>query len=66
MTDRAEEPAGFYRGVLRLPLVRTEPGCWGYGIELVGQPGPTRQHFRGGDANVYELVTSGEAASNPE
>jgi catechol 2,3-dioxygenase-like lactoylglutathione lyase family enzyme len=26
------------------------------GIELVGNPGPTWQHFRGPDGNVYELV----------
>jgi catechol 2,3-dioxygenase-like lactoylglutathione lyase family enzyme len=26
------------------------------GIELLGQPGPTWQHFRGPDGNVYELV----------
>lgn len=26
------------------------------GIELVGEPGPTWQHFRGPDGNVYELV----------
>ncbi len=29
------------------------------GIELLGQPGPTWQHFRGPDGNVYELVVSG-------
>jgi catechol 2,3-dioxygenase-like lactoylglutathione lyase family enzyme len=28
------------------------------GIELLGQPGPTWQHFRGPDGNVYELVAS--------
>lgn len=28
----------------------------GAGIELVGEPGPTWQHFRGPDGNVYELV----------
>ena len=26
------------------------------GIELVGEPGPSWQHFRGPDGNVYELV----------
>ena len=26
------------------------------GIELLGEPGPTWQHFRGPDGNVYELV----------
>lgn len=26
------------------------------GIELVGEPGPTWQHFRGPDGNIYELV----------
>lgn len=26
------------------------------GIELLGQPGATWQHFRGPDGNVYELV----------
>jgi catechol 2,3-dioxygenase-like lactoylglutathione lyase family enzyme len=26
------------------------------GVELLGQPGPTWQHFRGPDGNVYELV----------
>jgi catechol 2,3-dioxygenase-like lactoylglutathione lyase family enzyme len=28
------------------------------GIELLGEPGPTWQHFRGPDGNVYELVQS--------
>jgi len=28
------------------------------GVELLGQPGPTWQHFRGPDGNVYELVTA--------
>jgi catechol 2,3-dioxygenase-like lactoylglutathione lyase family enzyme len=28
-------------------------------IELVGEPGPTWQHFRGPDGNVYELVAAG-------
>ena len=26
------------------------------GIELLGDPGPTWQHFRGPDGNVYELL----------
>jgi catechol 2,3-dioxygenase-like lactoylglutathione lyase family enzyme len=26
------------------------------GVELVGEPGPTWQHFRGPDGNVYELL----------
>ena len=26
------------------------------GIELLGEPGPSWQHFRGPDENVYELV----------
>ncbi len=26
------------------------------GIELLGEPGPSWQHFRGPDGNVYELV----------
>jgi catechol 2,3-dioxygenase-like lactoylglutathione lyase family enzyme len=28
------------------------------GIELLGEPGPTWQHFRGPDGNVYELVAA--------
>ncbi len=28
------------------------------GIELLGTPGPTWQHFRGPDCNVHELVTT--------
>ena len=28
------------------------------GAELLGEPGPTWQHFRGPDGNVYELVAS--------
>lgn len=28
------------------------------GIELLGEPGPTWQHFRGPDGNVYELTAS--------
>jgi catechol 2,3-dioxygenase-like lactoylglutathione lyase family enzyme len=28
------------------------------GIELLGEPGPTWQHFRAPDGNVYELVSS--------
>lgn len=27
------------------------------GIELVGEPGPTWQHFRGPDGAIYELVS---------
>ncbi|MEV6235473.1 VOC family protein [Lentzea sp. NPDC051838] len=27
------------------------------GVEMLGEPGPTWQHFRGPDGNVYELVT---------
>lgn len=32
------------------------------GVELLGEPGPTWQHFRGPDGNVYELVA---AATEP-
>lgn len=28
------------------------------GIELLGEPGPTWQHFRGPDGNVYELLAA--------
>lgn len=28
------------------------------GVELLGEPGPTWQHFRGPDGNVYELTSS--------
>jgi hypothetical protein len=28
------------------------------GVELLGEPGPTWQHFRGPDGDVYELVAS--------
>jgi catechol 2,3-dioxygenase-like lactoylglutathione lyase family enzyme len=28
------------------------------GVELLGEPGPTWQHFRGPDGNVYELVAT--------
>ncbi|MGH3503833.1 MAG: VOC family protein [Nocardioidaceae bacterium] len=28
------------------------------GVELVGEPGPSWQHFRGPDGNVYELVSA--------
>jgi catechol 2,3-dioxygenase-like lactoylglutathione lyase family enzyme len=28
------------------------------GVELLGEPGPTWQHFRGPDGNVYELVAN--------
>ena len=92
--------ARFYRDVLRLRLVHTEPDFWVFelpdgnhvevfgprypgkehfdtgpvvgfavtdlahavqelreaGVELVGDPGPTWQHFRGPDGNVYELL----------
>jgi catechol 2,3-dioxygenase-like lactoylglutathione lyase family enzyme len=27
------------------------------GVELVGEPGPSWQQFRGPDGNIYELVT---------
>jgi catechol 2,3-dioxygenase-like lactoylglutathione lyase family enzyme len=30
----------------------------GASVELLGEPGPTWQHFRGPDGNVYELVQS--------
>jgi catechol 2,3-dioxygenase-like lactoylglutathione lyase family enzyme len=30
------------------------------GVELLGEPGPTWQHFRGPDGNVYELVAAPE------
>ena len=29
------------------------------GVELLGEPGPSWQHFRGPDGNVYELVSVG-------
>ena len=32
------------------------------GVELLGEPGPTWQHFRGPDGNVYELVALPEGA----
>jgi hypothetical protein len=32
------------------------------GVELLGDPGPTWQHFRGPDGNVYELVAAVETA----
>jgi catechol 2,3-dioxygenase-like lactoylglutathione lyase family enzyme len=32
------------------------------GVELLGEPGPTWQHFRGPDGNVYELVASERTA----
>ncbi len=28
------------------------------GVELLGEPGPAWQHFRGPDGNVYELVAA--------
>lgn len=30
------------------------------GVELLGEPGPTWQQFRGPDGNVYELVAANE------
>jgi catechol 2,3-dioxygenase-like lactoylglutathione lyase family enzyme len=30
------------------------------GVELLGEPGPTWQHFRGPDGNVYEVVSAAE------
>jgi catechol 2,3-dioxygenase-like lactoylglutathione lyase family enzyme len=35
------------------------------GVELLGEPGPTWQHFRGPDGNVYELVTAPDSADGP-
>jgi hypothetical protein len=35
------------------------------GFELLGEPGPTWQHFRGPDGNIYELVASG-AGPDPD
>jgi catechol 2,3-dioxygenase-like lactoylglutathione lyase family enzyme len=32
------------------------------GVELLGAPGPTWQHFRGPDGNVYELVAAPETS----
>ena len=32
------------------------------GIELLGEPGATWQHFRGPDGNVYELVSSAQGS----
>jgi catechol 2,3-dioxygenase-like lactoylglutathione lyase family enzyme len=32
------------------------------GVELLGDAGPTWQHFRGPDGNVYELVAAHETA----
>lgn len=29
------------------------------GVELVGEPGPSWQHFRAPDGNIYELVSTG-------
>jgi catechol 2,3-dioxygenase-like lactoylglutathione lyase family enzyme len=28
------------------------------GVELLGEPGPSWQHFRGPDGNVYEVVSA--------
>ena len=33
------------------------------GVELLGEPGPTWQHFRGPDGNVYELVAEHDERS---
>jgi hypothetical protein len=33
------------------------------GVELVGEAGPSWQHFRGPDGNVYELVDATAAAT---
>jgi catechol 2,3-dioxygenase-like lactoylglutathione lyase family enzyme len=33
------------------------------GVELLGTAGPTWQHFRGPDGNVYELVSRPEGAN---
>jgi catechol 2,3-dioxygenase-like lactoylglutathione lyase family enzyme len=33
------------------------------GVELLGEPGPTWQHFRGPDGNVYELVAADPGAA---
>ncbi|MDT7784026.1 MAG: hypothetical protein QOF58_2445 [Pseudonocardiales bacterium] len=35
------------------------------GVELLGEPGPTWQHFRGPDGNVYELVTTPDPYRSP-
>jgi hypothetical protein len=68
-TEHDEQLAHFYEHVLGLTAVRTEPVV-GFavsdlpaavqelrsaGVELLGEPGPTWQHFRGPDGNVYEL-----------
>lgn len=53
--------AGF--AVDDLPAAREE--LLERGIELLGQPGPTWQHFRGPDGNVYELVAGAEPGSDP-
>ncbi|GAA0574984.1 hypothetical protein GCM10010172_69540 [Paractinoplanes ferrugineus] len=98
-TDRPEALADFYRRVLGLREIRTEPGFWLFrlpdgrdveifgagqgkdhfdtgpvagfavrdlaaavaelraaGVELLGEPGESWQHFRGPDRNVYELT----------
>jgi len=36
------------------------------GVELLGTPGPTWQHFRGPDGNVYELVEAATEPASPE
>ena len=48
-----------YRPGCRLRRPRPARGSGrvrGAGVELLGEPGPTWQHFRGPDGNVYELV----------
>jgi hypothetical protein len=39
-----------------LPAAVDEPRS--AGVELLGEPGPTWQNFRGPDGNVYELTAS--------
>ncbi len=34
------------------------------GVELLGEPGPTWQQFRGPDGNVYELTTAAGSAGH--
>lgn len=34
------------------------------GVELLGEAGPTWQHFRAPDGNVYELLTTADAAGS--
>ena len=35
------------------------------GIELLGEPGPTWQHFRGPDGNIYELLVDKQIPERP-